>query len=159
MASIETVTSILKELTRTRLGMGKMIDDFTATVGAWHHVLEPIPDEIAFRATVLLARSEDAFIHPGQVFQAALDLLDKEDSAEDAWKVVRSKAGGCSVPLRGRTALAAQVLPSPEDRDAWSVDALPHLRRAFEAEYKRLAQEWRRAAAMGEGRLLTDGKE
>jgi len=158
MASMRTVDEVLNLLIRSKPGVDRTMDGFQETVAAWHMVLEPIPDEVALRAAVLLARSPDAFVNAGQVFDAALGLLDKEGSAEDAWKVVRSKAGGCSVPLRGRTALAVQVLPSLEDRDAWSVDALPHLRRAFEAEYKRLEQEWRRAAAMGEGRLLTDGK-
>jgi len=159
MASMRTVDEVLNLLIRSKPGMDRTMDGFQETVAAWHMVLEPIPDEAAWHAAVLLARGSEAFVNAGQVFQAALDLLDKEPSAEDAWRYMEIWARdpsafnfGKELPRR----IVRASLPLPR-KSEWKEEDLPHLRRAFEAEYERLSQEWRRAAAMGEGRLLADG--
>ena len=110
--------------------------------------LEPVPDAALEQAMVTLMRTEGAFIpDAGTMFGAALDLLDPEPGAAEAWVAVEKHARGKNVNLSNRMLAALDAMGgNPGD---WQEDELPFRRREFMTEFEKQRARWRSAAQAG----------
>ena len=152
MATIECVTEVLDLFARSKPGTN--IKDFEKVAQAWYLVLEPLADEWVMGAAVRLARQGGDFLpSAGAVYEAALDDLDPEPNAAEAWATVEKHARGKDVSLSNRMLAALGAMPSsPGD---WQEDELAFRRRDFLTEFARQRNKWRREARAG--RLALSG--
>jgi len=74
--------------------------------------LEPVPDEVLDRlATFFVRQAGDFMPSAGTIYQKALDLMDPEPSADEAWVAVSRHVKGLSgPPLTPRAARALAAL-------------------------------------------------
>ena len=150
MADFAVVTEALNLLLQTK--PGTMLPD--NTVEAYTLVLEPIPNETLMQAAVLLTRVPGAFMpDAGTIFQAALDLMDTEPPADEAWEHVLKYSSAASLSdadnptkLTAREKRALQLMGG--NCGDWLVKDFPFRRREFIEIYQRQEQRWRDDAAM-----------
>ena len=141
MASEECITNILDLYARTKLGT--KIEDFNKMVEAWRIHMEPLDDKVVTEAAIIVGRNDTSnFIpSPGAVYQAALDLMDNEPSANEVWDdILRAARGHKDITLSER---AARALKAIGGYSGWKEDDLPYRRREFIEAYQRLEQKWR----------------
>ena len=150
MADFAVVTEMLDLLLQTK--PGTMLPD--NTVEAYTLVLEPIPNEELMQAAILLSRKPGAFIpDAGTIYQAALDLLDTEPSADEAWEHVLQYSKAASLPdasnptkLTEREKRALDLMGG--NCGMWLVDEMHFRRREFIEIYQGQERKWRDDAAM-----------
>jgi hypothetical protein len=155
MATRDTVKRVMTLLAETRPGT----DLAKIGLDAYVLVLEQVPDDKLTEAAVLLAREPGDFLpSAGTLFDRALDLMDQEPPAEDAWALVERKARGKAVDLPER---AAAVLANLGNWQDWTVDDLPFRKREFMDLYDKQRARWKRERALAlpagdvGGRLLS----
>ena len=165
MASENCVVQILKLFSRTK--PGTRIDEFSETVEAWVLVLHPLDDDVVTQAAVTLSRQDGDFMpSTGAVFQGALDLMDNEPAADEAWNSVREYSRYANrigmdnpVKLTDRTSKALDLIGG--NCGNWLDKDIPFHRREFIEIYDSLEKQWRNEAALslpaGNRRLLTNG--
>jgi len=168
MASIECVANVLDLLVRSAPGF-QGIEDFEKTVKAWVAILEPIPDDLLGKVVVLMGREGweyQAFPKAGDLYQMALNLVDPEPLAEEAWLTIKQHSRYANtrsdndnpVKLGGRTAEALRLMGG--DR-GWLEDELPFRRKEFLDVYAGLRKRQRQQAALalpeGNGKGLLTG--
>lgn len=153
MASPETVMEVLDLLERCWPGVA--LKDGTAQ--AYHAVLEPLPDALLLKAAQMVARSGAEFFPPaGKLFQAALDLVDDQPGASEAWGIVL-KGAQTSKQLSDLPRRAALAI---EDSGGFRLlkmspdDALPPFRARFIQAYEARKQGERASMAIDSGKLL-----
>lgn len=162
MASEDCVVNILDLFTRSKFGT--KIQDFQQTVEAWMLVLEPLSDDVVMRAAVGLARNGSDFVpSAGAVYQGALDLLDDEPTADEAWTHVLQYSKAASRPdadnptkLTAREKKALDLMGG--NCGMWQIDEYQFRRKEFIEVYNRQEKQWRAQATLPGGQtwnLLT----
>jgi len=154
MATIDTVKKALTLLSKTRPGT----DLSTVSVEAYQAVLSPIPDRVLERVSILAARQPGAFLpSAGDLYDAALNLLDDQPNVDDAWVLVWEKARGYSVELPARTAAALKAIGGIP-QGGWEMGDVPFRRQEFVKIYEAEQRRWKQQAAMPGTKLLESGK-
>ena len=151
MASREAVEQAYSLLGTTRPGA----DLDKIDIGACAMVLDPIPDEVLLSAAMAESRKGGDFLpSAGTLFQASLDIMDTEISADDAWALVEKHSRNASlrdnnpVKLPDRAARALELIGGDI---GWRLDEMPFRRKEFLEVYGRLRQSWRDQAALPAG--------
>ena len=150
MADFAVVTEVLNMLLQTKPGTA-LPDN---TVEAYTMVLEPIPNDTLMEAAVVLARKPGAFIpDAGTIFQAALDLMDTEPSADEAWQHILQYSKAASLPdeynktkLTDRERRSLDLMGGNCGR--WLIKDHPFRRREFIEIYNGQGQRWRDDVAL-----------
>ena len=149
MAARETVEKAYALLGSTRPGA----DLTKLDVEACTMVLDPIPDDAVLKAAIMLSRKEGDFLpSAGTLFQTALDLLDSEPPADEAWTLVRQHASHASLSTTNPVHLPERIATALENIGGdigWTLDEIPYRRREFIAAYERLGKQWRTSIALG----------
>ena len=150
MADFAVVTEALNLLLQTKPGT-TLPDN---TVEAYALVLEPIPNETLMQVAVMLTRKPGAFMpDAGTIFQAALDLIDEEPDADEAWEHIVQYSKAASRPpednptkLTDRERRALDLMGG--NCGDWLVKDYPFRRREFVEIYNAQERKWRDNAAM-----------
>jgi hypothetical protein len=162
MATLEIVTEIFDLLVRSK--PAARVDDVPRTIQAWAFFLQDLPDAELWQAAVILGRTPGAFLPDvGTLADLALDLVDDQPPAEDAWALVVRYARYASQPENPVTLTerAANVLDTMGNCGDWTVDDLPFRKREFMDLYDKQRARWKRERALAlpagdvGGRLLS----
>jgi len=125
---------------------GMSPDEYERVLRNWTSTLGPIPDEILMEVTVMACRKPGAFMPPpGDLYNAALDLMDDSPDVGEAWALVLRKARGGNPDLPRRAAKAVAMIGGT---DGWLEKDIPYRRQEFAKAYERAGREWRERMAL-----------
>lgn len=163
MSNMEVIEEVLALLRDTKPASWSHFDamnddDMARKVANWHRVLSPIPQEQLIRAAVLFSRTGGPHLpSPSELFQKALELMDEEPPAEDAWALVLKRIRGQDVELPPR---AEKVLVQMGGvSNLQKVDEEKWHRKAFLESYTARTVRARETAALDPSRLLSSAKQ
>jgi hypothetical protein len=99
VATYEAVNRCLKHLILVKPG-SRLQDDVDTIVNAYMLELEAVPDNLLWQATLAVGREPTEFMpSAGQLYQAALDLMDNQPDSGQAWALVVKAASGNKADL------------------------------------------------------------
>ena len=155
MATTETVKKALAFLGQVKPGT----DLGTISMEAYQAVLAPIPDDVLEKVAIIFARQSGSFLpSAGDLYDAALDLVDDSPDVGEAWALVLRKARGGNPDLPERAARAAAMMGGTA---GWLAKDEDYKRREFAKAYEAAGREWRERMALpgAEMKMLADAEK